>query len=373
MMQPNEPLKNWLKPPQLDPAIHEGWQVVSASRSRRQRWPQFAMAAAVLVVLIAIAWPAPTPPIPVVQVPSSAVVPQVLTLADGSQLVVMPGALLEPLKSARGSRFSVVRGKVAFSVTPRTEDTPFVVLAGRTQVRVIGTRFAVTNTDGAVDVAVEHGRVEVRTPKAEHLLSAGQRWTTAPPAQAPAPNLPASVQPAPIAPPRPEGRAPARNAPAPAAAVPAASAPARTQHRLKPPVPAAATATTPGSQSPATTVAALMRVADRQRAEQRPDEAQQTLLAILRDHRGAPGTGMAALLLARIELENLAQPRQAAEHLIEALELGVPKSLEEIVRGRLVEAWVAVGDRDAARVAARQYLQSHPMGRRAAEIKRWAR
>ncbi len=361
MTQPNRPLRTWLQTPDQEAAIRDGWQVVSARSAPRQRFPVYAMAIAVAAVMLTLLWPTPDPPVSVVQVPASAVVPQVLNLPDGSQLVVMPGALVEALDTPSGSRFSVVRGQVAFSVTPRTTDNPFFVQAGDTKIRVIGTRFAVTNQGGAIKVEVEHGRVRVTTRQATHLVGAGQQWATPQPKT----HKPGTIEPAIKTAPEPE---PAK--PPAATNIRAMQTHGKARKRLstKTPTKAPATPTQPAVPG----VADLLQIADRQRANQNPAGAQGTLQAVLNEHPKDPRAGMAAFLLARIELENLSQPRRATEHLALALELGVPASLEQIVRGRLVEAWVAVGDRQATRVAARRYLDLHPSGPRASEIKRWA-
>lgn len=52
-------------------------------------------------------------------------------------------------------------GEASFAVSPEAS-RPFIVRAGRVAVRVTGTRFNVRRLDGATEVAVSHGSVEVR-------------------------------------------------------------------------------------------------------------------------------------------------------------------------------------------------------------------
>lgn len=132
------------------------------------------------------------------RVPASAVVPRVLTLADGTQIIAQPGALVVPARTQVGLHFEVLRGEAAFAVAPRPADEPFLVSAHEVEVRVVGTRFVVWRMGDEVSVAVEEGRVKVSGPEHTHALSAGARWTAAPPAQA----RPSAA----AAPPRPPGR-----------------------------------------------------------------------------------------------------------------------------------------------------------------------
>jgi hypothetical protein len=91
-----------------------------------------------------------------------------ITLDANSAVVVSrdvraPSALLE-------------RGGAWFSVAPRAGRAPFIVTAGDTIVRVVGTRFRVTRADERVSVEVEHGVVEVQFRGAKIAVSAGERW-----------------------------------------------------------------------------------------------------------------------------------------------------------------------------------------------------
>lgn len=70
-------------------------------------------------------------------------------------------------------------GAAWFAVAPRAHRPPFVVLAGDTKVRVIGTRFRVARDASVITVEVDHGVVEVQHHETVIELRAGQRWSSA--------------------------------------------------------------------------------------------------------------------------------------------------------------------------------------------------
>ena len=158
-------------------------------------------------------------------------VPWWVTLLVLAREVGSPSVLLE-------------RGAAVFSVAPRGNRPPFVVRAGDTVIRVVGTGFRVGRSEDHVTVAVDHGIVDVIHRGATHRLTAHQAWssdhpdevtelaaattpTTTPAttvAQAtPAPATTAAPEPTPapapavVAPPRPRPTPPAIVTPAPPA------------------------------------------------------------------------------------------------------------------------------------------------------------
>ncbi len=72
----------------------------------------------------------------------------------------------------------VERGTANFAVAPRAQRPPFIVRAGDTVVRVIGTRFEVARSDERVTVGVEHGIVEVQFRGRIQRVAAGQTWSS---------------------------------------------------------------------------------------------------------------------------------------------------------------------------------------------------
>ena len=119
----------------------------------------------------------------------------------------------------------VARGSLAM-VVPHREDRLLTVKVGDVEVKDLGTRFLVSREASRVVVAVEEGSVEVKTPKAKHVVVAGHAvawrdgalddfaWPTVAPSTPPLPPAPVvgqgagvaaePVEPASAAPP-PEG------------------------------------------------------------------------------------------------------------------------------------------------------------------------
>jgi hypothetical protein len=67
----------------------------------------------------------------------------------------------------------------------------------------------------------------------------------------------------------------------------------------------------------------------------------------------------------------LGQAQSAALAFGKALALGIPRTLREDVRARLVEAYARSGDAVAARHAADAYLDEFPHGRHVQAIQGW--
>ncbi|MFD1141203.1 FecR family protein [Larkinella insperata] len=87
---------------------------------------------------------------------------QTLILSDSSVVTLFPGSLLSfPERFTGASRQVTLRGDAFFEVTPRSR--PFLVYAGETVTRVLGTRFRVTALpkEDLVKVSVKSGKVSV--------------------------------------------------------------------------------------------------------------------------------------------------------------------------------------------------------------------
>ncbi|MGV8732716.1 FecR family protein, partial [Pseudomonas aeruginosa] len=100
-----------------------------------------------------------------------------VTLADGSQLLLDSGSQIEVSWHPLSRRVALRAGQVLFEVSP-ARYRPFVVSAGSTDVRVLGTRFNVRRLDDDVRVTLERGRVEVgtsATAQAPVVLLPGQQ------------------------------------------------------------------------------------------------------------------------------------------------------------------------------------------------------
>lgn len=94
----------------------------------------------------------------------------------------------------------VERGAAWFAVEPRQSRPPFLVIAGDTRVRVIGTRFRVARDAERVDITVDHGTVEVGYHGELTRITNGDHWTTAAQTAVAAPDESAAPDPRPVAP-----------------------------------------------------------------------------------------------------------------------------------------------------------------------------
>lgn len=98
------------------------------------------------------------------------------TLSDGSVVTLNKNSVLEyPSKFKNNQRKVVLdRGEAFFNVMADTEK-PFFIESGVISIRVIGTSFNVKMRNGAVEVIVESGRVEVSKADQKVLLVPGEK------------------------------------------------------------------------------------------------------------------------------------------------------------------------------------------------------
>jgi transmembrane sensor len=108
---------------------------------------------------------------------------QVLTLADESRVALNTDSRLTVDYSNKERRVTLDRGEALFEVAQST-DRAFIVQAGDTEVRALGTKFDVRRSDGRVIVVLLEGKVEVTNkppvlakPVRVATLSPGQRLT----------------------------------------------------------------------------------------------------------------------------------------------------------------------------------------------------
>lgn len=83
-----------------------------------------------------------------------------LPLEDGTRVHLNTDSSISVQFSDRERRVVLARGEGFFDVT-KDAARPFVVQVGNTEVRVIGTRFSVRDSDAGVKVIVSEGKVEV--------------------------------------------------------------------------------------------------------------------------------------------------------------------------------------------------------------------
>lgn len=143
-----------------------------AGTRRRRRWSRWATAASlILAVLVGTQMDLPT------RLQADVITArgeqQRLPLEDGSQVMLDSASALALDFDARTRRARLLRGAAYFDVA-RDPSRPFLVEAGSTQIRVVGTAFAVRYLDEQVRVSVERGIVEVSVGSESIRLSAGQ-------------------------------------------------------------------------------------------------------------------------------------------------------------------------------------------------------
>jgi transmembrane sensor len=303
-----------------------------------------------------------------------------IALSDGSTIRLSSGARIEPLEST-GSLFAAMltRGRADFDVRPRGPRRWFVE-CGLATVEVIGTAFVCERKPGRLRVAVTRGVVLLRgerVPDRIRRLVAGESLElseaatgalgvgTRPPA---AENPDRIVQRQPSSTTelknRDGGNPPTRNSSATswrdlaqrgrhgeAFAILGADGLRRESKRLG--------------------VNDLLALADVARLSGHPADAVAPLERILIDFASDAQAPLAAFALGRLELDSMGRPQQAATALNKALALGIPRSLREDVRARLVEAYARSGHTDAARRAATAYFDEFPHGHHTRAIEGW--
>ncbi len=284
---------------------------------------------------------------------------QTLALSDGSEVVLEPATVLDPLVAAdREVVLLLPRGRATFHVEPGGPRR-WLIEAGLATVEVVGTRFTVTRNEGSVKVEVEHGIVLVRGPTVPNgvaRLEATQSIVvTAAPASAPAPSGEPAAPPVPSARPQaPHGTWRDQAA----------------QGQYADAYGALGAAGVARETEAAGSADVLFALADVARLSGHPADAVAPLERLVSAYSTSPRAPLAAVTLGRIEL-GLGRPGDAARALDRALALGVPAGLQEDVYARLVEAHVKAGEHAAAAVAKDDYVRRFPGGRRRADVERW--
>lgn len=106
---------------------------------------------------------------------NNGVVPDTLNLADGTMLVLAPGAEVKyPTSFADERDIILTKGQVFFDVA-KNGTHPFNVLMQQSKIRVMGTSFNVNLKDSQIEVAVKTGKVsfEVLNDALKSVLYAG--------------------------------------------------------------------------------------------------------------------------------------------------------------------------------------------------------
>lgn len=99
---------------------------------------------------------------------------EVARLDDGSSVSINGGSAIDYKMTGKLRQVRLLRGEALFDVK-RDEKRPFVVDAGGTQIRVLGTKFNVRRKTDLIELTVTEGRVAVSAPGTEPAtLEAGE-------------------------------------------------------------------------------------------------------------------------------------------------------------------------------------------------------
>jgi transmembrane sensor len=254
-------------------------------------------------------------------------------LSDGSR-VISERSDARYRVTEQGPTRTTVRldaGAARFVVTPNRTRV-FAVVAGPVEVTVLGTEFVVTVSSERVLVAVDRGRVRVKHPGGEAFLGAGEHGSFETQKFVASSGAEAS---------KPEAAAP--SARAADAAFPKVA----------------------GAEE-------LLRAADAARAAGDWGRARTLFERILAEHPRDSRTSLAAFSLGKLLLEQLGDARSAARYFAQARSLAPGGSLAEDALAREVEALSRAGAKHEARLAAREYFERYPNGRRRALVERAA-
>jgi len=248
-----------------------------------------------------------------------------VALKDGSAIELAPSTRVEVSEGEKRSvRLALRSGRVTCDVT-RDEARSFVVLAGKVEVRVIGTRFTVERASlehgERVAVNVERGVVEVKGRAGLVRLTAGQSFR-----EDPEPLRGTASAQLPVDPP---------------------AAPS-----LSPPAPSAAPAS----------ARELLDQANWARRSGQTRDAAQAYETLLRRFPNDGRAGLAAFELGRLRMDSLADFAGAAQALERAVALAPGSAFREDALARLTLAYTRLGRHaDCARARSR-YLTSYPNG-----------
>lgn len=376
-----DPLLPGLEEPTTEGQISRVWGHIDARRGRRRSKTGFYVGGGLLVAaaaaLLVAVLPLPSEPsallrsdgaaVATVSVPPSAEAPELLSLDDGSEVTVEPGAELSPgPNGADHFHLVLARGRARFSVEPEGPRR-WTIDSGLATIEVVGTVFSIDRGESRVLVHVERGVVLVRgeaVPGGVQRLTAGDSLTVE------GPPLERGVL---------------------AAAPGGAADPLATDIVLEEP-PAEPVAETSGRRArptrahdrgahdrgahedtadePDCQAEVLLAEADRARRDGHRGEALALLERASRASSDSHGA-LAAFTRARMLLDELDRPVDARVDFERALAIGLSPRLAETARYRLVECHARGGDRARASASARRYLARHPEGAHADGARRW--
>jgi transmembrane sensor len=322
----------------------------------------------------------------------------VVRLSDESEIRLEPGARIEPVLST-GTRFELLlsQGEAEFSVTPGGPRR-WVIEAGLAKVEVVGTVFRVARGENSVRVSVARGTVLVKgddVPGFVQKLTAGKALEVRPVRMAHARSRANEVPSATEAQasnellePEQEREAPS-DVELPSAAAQRALAKPRARVRRRADQVSASwkahvkegrfaeayAALGPEHFAEAaaheSNVEGLLSLADAARLSGHPGQAVLPLERVLQEFSQSPLAAVSAFTLGRVLLDQLHDPRTAAQAFERAIAMHPPHALLADCHARLVEAYSRAGDHASARRAASRYRTLFPSGRHNVDVEAW--
>jgi len=162
----------------LQAAARIAWRTTGREAARSRWWAPTALAASLLVAtVVGVTW-LRTGPAPVADERHATAVGEQrsLRLADGTRVLLDTDSAIVARFSERGREVVLDRGRVQFEVAADPA-RPFLVKAGRGEIRDIGTTFQVEKTNAVVSVGLIEGSVIVSggVAQASSTLQPGQQ------------------------------------------------------------------------------------------------------------------------------------------------------------------------------------------------------
>ncbi|MGE0867433.1 MAG: FecR domain-containing protein [Kofleriaceae bacterium] len=277
---------------------------------------------------------------------------RVIALDDGSQ-VDLAGDTQLTVVANESKRFAakLMHGRARFAVNPGGPRAWSIETTLGT-IEVVGTVFTVEHSAAKLVVSVERGIVMVR---GEHVPDRVVRLTAGARLEVPAKTISTSE--------------PTASAPSPTPRAPVDASPPRLTSPASSPAPQRDPDVIPSTAAPMPVtprgepLSQVLAEVDQLRASGDIASAADRLERAVAAHPSDPAVGMAAFMLGRIALDNLAQPERAARAFATVIAIGSPRELIEDAYARRAEALIRGRTFPDAAIAIETYERLYPGGR----------